>query len=57
LVEVANVPAGSSASLNFAPSDLPDLDLVGWTASVTCNLPPGTSFFSMFSTFNDNVGS
>jgi hypothetical protein len=51
------VPATGTYFLSFSPSDFPDTKLVGWNASVTCNLPPGASIISVGGHHADNVGS
>jgi hypothetical protein len=55
--KIAHVPAGSSgAVVDFVPSDFPSTQLIGWNASITCNLPPGTSIYGVSSSYNDDVG-
>lgn len=51
-----SVPAFSEASVNFLPADFPNTHLIGWNASITCNLSRGTSIISAYSAYGDNVG-
>lgn len=50
-----DIPANGVGELQFSPFDFPHLHLQAWNASVTCNLPPGTSVLTVRGQYGDQV--